>query len=338
VLLAFAPRASAAPSVQAHIEWHGDCQDDRAVSEEMLARGVRVYTSDTPNGEGPFLWISVQPNARVGWAARLELEGAGGSRESRLVEARNCSDLQRAVAWVLATFAREASATAATSERTVDVPAGSETGQPATSPVEAASAPSAAQSPSLVGSAAPDERARSDSSTSPSASRFALGTSFVAGIGWLPTPALGPSVHAEYGPRTGSRPTLRLSVARLASLPFERGEVSLRVDRIFANASMLFASGLAPLKLKVALEAGTFRGAGTGPPPFRPGSERLVWLAGELGAELRFAFLRDVLHGEFGASGAYAPLSYSLEASDGQSLVVSKNLEFRVVAGLAVTL
>lgn len=310
------------------------------MSEEMLARGVRVYTNDTPNGEGPFLSISVQPKAGVGWAAQLELEGPGGSHESRLVEARNCSDLQRAVAWVLATFAREgsASATATASEGTVGVPAASETGESAASLVQATPAPSVAQSPSRVSSAAPDERTRTEPSTRSSASRFALGTSFVAGVGWLPTLALGPSLHAEYGPRSGSRPTLRLSVARLVSLPFERGEVTLQVDRMLANVSLLFASGFAPLKLKVGLEAGTFRGAGTGSAPFRPGSERLLWLAAELGAQLRLAFLRDVLHAEFGASGAYAPLSYSLEAGDGHSLAASKPFEFRMVAGLGATL
>lgn len=334
MLVAFVPRALAAPSVRAHIEWHGGCRDDQALSEALLARGVQVDSTDTRGGDGPFLSISVQPKAEVGWSAQLELEGAAGSRESRLVEAKNCGDLQRAVAWVLATFAQETLATEAptqsanVAETKVDVPAAGATGE--SEPPDVAPSPI----PSPTHARSPDSAERPPPAASSSAPRFALGASFMTGVGWLPSVALGPSLHAEYGPHGGSRLTLRLSVARLVSLPFEREEVTLHVDRTFANASARFATGFRPLKLYVGVEAGSFRGAGTGTGLTPSGDERHFWLAGELGAELRFALLRDVLHAELGASGVLAPRSYSLQFGDGQSLVTSKVFEFRGVIGL----
>jgi hypothetical protein len=277
--------------------------------------------------------LSVSVSRVAGLEAWLTLSDASGRVHERRFEVNGCDELRAVVAWVLLVLAREGKIP--TDSRLAHASAGfaTEAQEPeARPPTEThAAAPPVTNSARVAPRPSP-ARVEAASST------WKLGSSFLSGFGFLPSPALGPALFAEFEPRARQNPVLRASVFYLGTQAYERNGASIGVNRLAAQFSVRVISSWTPLSFAAALEAGRLTGAGSGAGLARSDSESALWLAAELGPRLNVPLVRDVLEGELGGALAFTPLVYSLQYRGGEALSRSENLEVRAFAGLLAKL
>ncbi len=333
-----APSAQAEPRVRARVSWRGECQDDEALKREAGVRGVELETRAEPVQESAFwLTVEVERGGAASWSAVLRLSAANGALQERSVEAKSCQELQSVVAWILIALAREGTGLSQPGPSSVAFPGLSEgTADPGPTPISIG--PVSAVSATPHDDATDNRRARRFRGAERASLR--LGTSFVSGFGLLPSVAVGPQVYAEYISPSRSVPALRVSLIELRSLPYERGAVTLRVERLSGRLGASWNAGWRPLSLGIGLglELGRLSGAGVGPSLARAGTDTALWFATELSPVMRWPLLGKVLEAEIGAALAYSPQAYSLQFGDGQPLSRTEKFEGRLFAGLAARL
>ena len=325
-----ADTARAESRVRAHVDWLGQCGEREALDHELSVRGVELE-EPTANDAEPAMTLSVSVGRVTELEAWLTLSDASGRVHERRFQVNGCDELRAVVAWVLLVLAREGKIP--TDSRLANASASFATEDPeARPPAEThAPAPPVTTSPRVAPrpSPAPVEAARST---------LKLGSSFLSGFGFLPSPALGPALFAEFEPRARRNPVFRASVFYLSTQGYERNGASIGVNRLAAQLSVRVISSWTPLSFAAALEGGRLTGAGSGAGLARSDSDSALWLAAELGPRLSVPLVRDVLEGELGGALAFTPLVYSFEYRGGEALSHSENLEVRAFAGLMAKL
>ena len=107
--LLFSAPLDAAPELRASIDWRGECDDRPSLHREIEARGGHLTEVDPELGTSS-LTVHVERTAAGILLAELGLHTPSGSQR-RHVEARECSGLRSALAWVLSVLAEEQHAT-----------------------------------------------------------------------------------------------------------------------------------------------------------------------------------------------------------------------------------
>lgn len=323
----FAKSAAAdLPHVSAKVSWAGECDDSSELAREMRARGVVLV--EGAGGDSPVLEldVSVTTDASGGHSAALELR-SGRGRQLRELQAQQCAELRRAVAWVLLVLAEErALAPGLTSDeqpkRATFPPV---TSGPELARATEARAPRAEQTEDTIAPArVPTNERRA---------RFRLGTAFVTGFGFAPRPALGPSIFVELQSSPKSL-AVRVTLLQLETLPFERDDATITVERLALRSSVGSNALWEPLGVAVSAELGQLTGSGRGF-ELASGRDREPWLAFGLSAKLDIPVVPRLLVAEVGASLDYTPFRYSFHYRSGQELSRSDPVEGRAQAGLA---
>lgn len=292
----------------------------------MRARGVLLVDDASEGSPELQLEVSVTAGEAGGRHAVLELRSHRGG-QLRELQAEHCEELRKAVAWVLVVLAEERALAASVATEVQPKPA-----IPSSSTRGLAPAPRVEPRASH---ATEGERKATPPFVPSNGGRasFRLGTAFVTGFGFGPRPALGPSFFVEVQPGPGS-PALRLSLLQLATLPYERDQTSIDVERLALRGSVASNAIWKPLAIGLDAEAGRLTGSGSGS-DVSPGKDREPWLAFGLSAKLVVPVLPRILVAELGASFDYTPLSYSFRYRSGQELSTSGPVEGRAQAGLA---
>jgi hypothetical protein len=321
-----AQQAAALPRVSAEVSWQGECDDRAALQQELHARGVLLTSEGDLATSAPLrLDVNVTPSRTSGWSATLDLRSDRGA-QLRELQAVNCGELRKAVAWVLVVLAEEQARSVASSSQSLPARAAFP------EPVENAPTPELLQ-PSELGPPTADAAPPAPPRSTTSGASFRLGTAFITAFGFAPSPALGPSASFEVRPSSRS-PRFRFTVMQLTSLPFERDETTIDVERIAVRSSIGSNALWAPLTLSADAEVGRLTGTGRGS-NLASGSEHEPWLAVGLSAKLDAPLIARALVAELGASFDYTPLEYAFRYRSGQELSTSGPIEGRAQLGLS---
>jgi hypothetical protein len=325
-LLATEP-AAAAPSLEASIDWLGECRDDAALRAEVQARGADLADEVTASA------TKLRVSARQARSGRLVADISlvtPGSSEQRQVEARECIGLRQAVAWVLVILAEERE----TAERARAPSAGAFPPSPTPS-LPASPAPPGARPPRKATRPVPSNQPAPAQPCAGSGPRWQLGSELSVGFGLVDAVALGPSLAVGYRPCARWLPGISLGGSRLVSMGYELDSRPISIERTSAQAGAWTTLGVPVLRVGMVLEAGRIRATGI-PSARGPGATSLApWFACVVPVRLSVPLLARALAASTGVDAVYTPLSYSLRYASGAQLARARHFELRGAVGLS---
>jgi hypothetical protein len=315
---------SATPQLNASIEWQGECDDRPALRAEMAARGAELREV-RPNESALHLAVSVERSSAQTLLAEVLLV-APGTRERRDVEARQCADLRRAVAWVLGVLAEEREAVERAHE-----PSAAEFPAPVAAdpePLDASLAPPPVRAPERREPLRAEPLPRRKRPCASDAPVSQIGVELVAGL------ALGPALAAAYRP-CAWLVGFTLGASSLESLGYELDGRSVAIERTSAQAGAWLTLGSPALRIGLSAEAGRLRASGSGNAEGSGDSSSAAWFAVLAPARLSVPLLGRVLTAELGLAPAFTPRSFVLRYASGQELARPRHFELRGSFGLA---
>lgn len=323
---AFSARpARAASELKAAIGWQGECEDEPALRAELAARGAELVDVEPT---GATLQLHVAVHGGVGaLTADLSLL-AGGAREARQVEARDCVALRRAVAWVLATFAEERRAAELRAQPSA---ASFPPLSPSPAPVTAAKLPEPSLAPRTPRSSSPPAPAPTCSTPGP---KFQLRSELLVAAGFVDALATGPALVGSYRPCARYLPGISLGASHLSSVGYELDSRAIRVERTAGHVGAWF-SPTPGMRAELALELGRIRATGAPGVDGRGSAGAAPWLALVLPLRVALPVLKGVLAAQIGLDAVYTPLAYTLRYASGEPLARPSHFELRGAAGLA---
>jgi len=314
-------RDAGAESIRARVRLFGACADTAALAGELSRRGVELEVL-APDAEAPLV-VALAVDVTPGGAhhAALTLLDESGARDDRTLEARNCSELRAAAAWVLISLARERKALReAPSPSPVavfpDAPASVTPAAPVSEPQ---------QSPTrdtVSAVAVPRQKAETRS--------FRLATAFALGVGMTDELAFGARLSAEYAAlRTLG---VRLSALSLSTSGIRAEEAVASIDRRALQLAAVLRPESLPLWLAGGVELGVLDASATG--LATSGEDAATWLSLPIAGGADLPLLAKVLSLHVAGGLAFAPSAYRLTASD-QTLLRASQLEIRAEFGLS---
>jgi hypothetical protein len=260
--------------------------------------------------------------------ANLELSDRAGGREERTVEVRYCDELQPAIAVILAVFAKNARVLPLDSSAQV-LPAAAEQVGPNVTVPPSRYVSRTGQPPSVgLRRAAP---------SASNARELLLGSTFVGGVGWVKSPAIGPLLHLDWRPSKNVPLGLRVAAAQLTTLEFDEASAKVGAERLLGRIGVLLDTPLEPLSVLVGAEAGRVSAHSSN--LANHGVDRALWFSLQVQPTLWLALLRRVLFLQLGTGVAFVPARYPFRYTDTQHLIVNtRRVEWRAELGLAVRL
>ncbi len=335
--------AHSSPVVRAELGWHGLCENRGQLEAELLERGVQLVHVSGPSrsGERLKLFVSVEGSGEAGKrdvVATLDLEGAAGGRERRVVEAPGCDGLQSAVAVILAVFAQQAQSTTpaiASSDSTSPSPP---TTLEEAKPAEPIRAVELAPKPSSTDPLSPPS---SSTNAAPSSSwkggELLLGTALVGGYGWVGVASVGPTMHLEWRPTAGAAVALRASLSYLTTLDLRRANTEIVLRRQCGGLSAKLDTPIPLLHMVLGAELGRLLVSAPGLADAR--DDHATWYALLLMPELDLPLYGRVLFAQLGTGILFAPTQYQLKYQDTDNLISkTRRFEWRAELGVALQL
>lgn len=342
-LLCAARPAHSSPIVRAELGWHGLCENRGQLEAELLQRGVQLVRVVGPSDgvERLKLFVSVEGSGEAGKrdvVATLDLEGAAGGRERRVVEAPGCDGLQSAVAVILAVFAQQAQSTTPAIANSGSAPPPPPTTPEEAKPAEPIGEVELAPKPSSTDPLPPPAKSTNAApSSSWKGGELLLGTALVGGYGWVAAASVGPTIHLEWRPTAGAVVALRASLSYLTTQELRRANTEIALSRQCGALSAKLDTPLPSLHLVLGAELGRLLVSAPGLAGAR--DDHATWFALLLMPELDLPLYERVLFGQLGTGILFAPTQYQFKYQDTDNLISkTRRFEWRAELGIAVQL
>jgi hypothetical protein len=300
------------------------------LGEQVRGRGAELAApgtgSDGATADVPLrVEVSVHESAPGTFSAFIALR-SGSAFDTRHVEARECTNLRSALAWLLVILAQQR-ATAR---------------EPRSPPPTAAFPP-----PAPIGRSAPavleppPERARQGrpvrlggaTSSERAVGEWAVGASWTGALGLVAAPAFGPVFFGRYRPPSVWLPTLQVSVLRLATMGLEREGTSISVVRQAARLGAWVSIGES-VHFGIAAELGQLVAEGHGAQLSRGSRDTALWFTMAVPVRLALPVVARTLSAEVGAELDYMPIPYAFRYDSGETLASTRSFEGRAEVGL----
>jgi hypothetical protein len=312
------------------IDWQGPCEDVVDLAEQVRKRGAELAApgagSDGAAADVPLrAEVSVRESAPGSFSAFVALR-SGAAFDRRHLEARDCTNLRSALAWLLVVLAQQR----ATDREPRSFP--SSAAFPPLAPGER-SAPVVLQPPSeraRRGVRVPGGNARSPERA---VSEWGVGASWTGALGLVTAPAFGPVFFGRYRPPSAWLPTLQVSLLRLTTMGLEREGTSISVVRQAARLGAWVSIGES-VHVGVAAELGQLVAEGYGSQLSHGSRDTALWFTMAVPVRLALPVVARTLSAEVGAELDYMPIPYAFRYDSGETLASTRAFEGRAEVGL----
>jgi hypothetical protein len=316
--------------LHAEVDWRGPCHDAVDLGEQVRARGAELAAT-APGSDGADaatslrVEVSVRESAPGAFSAFIALR-SGAAFDTRRVEARECTKIRSALAWLLAILAQQR-ATAREPRRSLSTAA-----FPSPSPVERP-APIVMEPPPARRLRGLPARARGTTPPKRAVREWAFGTSFFGALGLVAAPAFGPVFFGRYRPPSVWLPTLQVSMLRLATIGLEPDGTSISLVRQAARVGAWASLGES-VHFGIASELGQLVAEGYGSQLSHGSRDTALWFAMAVPVRLSLPVVAKTLAAEIGAELDYTPIPYTFGYGSGTTLTSTRSFEGRAEVGL----
>jgi hypothetical protein len=316
--------------LHADIDWHGPCHDAADLGEQVRARGAELAapgarTDWADAGTLLRVEINVHESAPGAFSAFITLR-SGAAFDSRRLDARECTKLRSAVAWLLAILAQQR----ATDREPPRSPSTAAFPSPSTGE---RSAPVVLEPPPERALRGPPARVRSSKPPKRAVTEWGFGASFCGALGSVSVPAFGPVFFGRYRPPSAWVPTLQVSMLRLATLGLESDGTSISLVRQAARLGAWASLG-ETVHFGIASELGQLVAEGYGSQLSYGGRDTALWFAMAVPVRLSLPVVARTLAAEIGAELDYTPIPYTFRYASGATLTSTRSFEGRAEVGL----